>query len=287
MPDTHHTLQEEATQPSPKHQGGRGTGLWSLLVVFSFILSLGAGWMTLKPVDFGYPFLHSLLHIDVQIKKYGPKNKYRKHFEKTDGTEQKRLFHEIVVAIHGDIDRLNTLTYHAPDGTAIDKLLREPEIIHLQDVKVLLDKFLWACLLLIPITGGLLWYLRHNKIPFPGMGKITKRFMISLVLMTTLIVLIGPTKVFYQLHIWLFPAENQWFFYYYESLMTTLMVAPVIFGPIAVFIVLAALPYAFALLYLSKRLCSDNGSNNTAPSTRKSTVTSTTTTNSTSTSTTT
>lgn len=243
----------------------QATGLWAALLVCGFILSLGASWMTLKHVDFGYPFLHGFLNIDKQIKKHSPKNQYRKGFETTDAAEQKRLFHEIVIAIHGDISKLNTLTYHSPDGTAIDTLLREPEIVHLQDVQVLLNKFFLLCFTLIPITAGLIFYLRHKQIAFPGTGKIIKRFTLSLAIISAVIIFIGPTQVFYQLHIWLFPAENQWFFYYYESLMTTLMVAPVIFGPIAVFIVLAALPYTFAFVFLVKRMTRAQRERHTIP----------------------
>lgn len=240
------------TSPSQTHHG---TLLWSLLLILIFTISLGASWMTLKTVDFGYPLLHSLLNIDAKIKQHAPNNKYRKAFEKTDAAEQKRLFHEIVLAIHGDIAQLEKLTYSAPDGTALGTFLRKPEIIHLQDVKVLIDRFIWLCLLLTPIAVGLLWYLYQKKVSFPGMRKIMKHLSIALAATSALVLILGPTTVFYQLHIWLFPAENQWFFYYDESLMTTLMIAPVIFGPIAVFLVLLTLPYTLGLLYGCKKLC--------------------------------
>jgi hypothetical protein len=100
------------------------------------------------------------------------------------------------------------------------------------------------------------WVLQRYKIPFPGTKKIAKVLLIVIILITAVIIIIGPTAVFYQLHIWLFPPTNQWFFYYYESLMTTLMVAPIIFGPIAIFLVLTALPYIFAVLMLTRILLS-------------------------------
>jgi hypothetical protein len=60
----------------------------------------------------------------------------------------------------------------------------------------------------------------------------------------TVLVLFGPVNVFYKLHTWIFPADHQWFFYYQESLMTTLMKAPDIFGGIAaVWIVFASLSF--------------------------------------------
>lgn len=45
---------------------------------------------------------------------------------------------------------------------------------------------------------------------------------------------IGPTRVFYTLHEWVFPSDHQWMFSYQESLMTTLMKAPDLFAAIAV-----------------------------------------------------
>jgi hypothetical protein len=47
------------------------------------------------------------------------------------------------------------------------------------------------------------------------------------------VLIIGSKKVFYYLHTWIFPPEHPWFFYYQDSLMTTLMKAPDLFGLIA------------------------------------------------------
>ena len=57
------------------------------------------------------------------------------------------------------------------------------------------------------------------------------------ILLTTailgLIFIIGPQKAFYQLHEWAFTENAQWFFYYQDSLMTTLM-SEIVFADIAV-----------------------------------------------------
>src|SRR5690606_5060552 len=55
---------------------------------------------------------------------------------------------------------------------------------------------------------------------------------------TLVIFITGPTKVFYWLHEQIFPDEHEWFFYYQDSLMTTLMKAPDLFGFIAVILVI-------------------------------------------------
>ena len=67
--------------------------------------------------------------------------------------------------------------------------------------------------------------------------------------------------MFYQVHVGICPAEHQWFFYYQESLMTTLMHAPQLFGVIAVAIIaLALLLYGLLLLALRYAIRSQQGS---------------------------
>lgn len=268
--DVAHRQGQHATPVEPHASTALATAAWTTVVAFGFVLSLWASWMTLKPVDFGYGFLHQVFTIDRVIKQFAPNNLYRDHFELTTPAEQKRLFHEIVIAIHDDPARLATITYHTTDGKPIDTLLREPEIVHLEDVNVLIHRFFKLCIALFGLTLGLLWFIRRKSLPFPGMGKIIGRLLITLIVITALIMLIGPTKVFYQLHIWLFPAENQWFFYYKESLMTTLMIAPIIFGPIAVFLVITSLPYAVAFILLTRTICRPTQNTNTSePNTTK------------------
>jgi len=57
------------------------------------------------------------------------------------------------------------------------------------------------------------------------------------------------------LHVLIFPADHQWFFYYQDSLMSTLMKAPDLFAGIAVQIVLLALAlYVFILAGMHRLL---------------------------------
>ncbi len=66
--------------------------------------------------------------------------------------------------------------------------------------------------------------------------------------------LIGPTKVFYWGHEVVFPENNQWFFYYEDSLMSTMMKAPALFGPIAGQLLFCTLILWMQFMFLSKRL---------------------------------
>ncbi len=72
--------------------------------------------------------------------------------------------------------------------------------------------------------------------------------------MILLVLVIGRARCFYQFHVWIFPDDHQWFFYYQESLMSTLMKAPVLFGYIAAVLVGLAVVLLAALLALAGRV---------------------------------
>jgi len=62
-------------------------------------------------------------------------------------------------------------------------------------------------------------------------------FALGLSTLGAIVMALGPKAVFYWAHTKIFPAGHQWFFYYEESLMTTLMKAPDIFAFIALLLV--------------------------------------------------
>jgi len=66
-------------------------------------------------------------------------------------------------------------------------------------------------------------------------------FAVLMVSLASAVFIVGPKDVFYQMHIWVFPDNHQWFFYYQDSLMSTMMKAPDLFAGIAAQIVLLAL----------------------------------------------
>jgi hypothetical protein len=65
---------------------------------------------------------------------------------------------------------------------------------------------------------------------------------------------VGPVQVFYVLHELVFPAGHEWFFYYQDSLMSMMMQAPNLFGPIAVLWLVLAFSIAAALWFGLDRL---------------------------------
>ena len=74
-----------------------------------------------------------------------------------------------------------------------------------------------------------------------------------LALFVVVLIVVGPTKAFSQMHEWVFPPGNPWFFYYQQSLMSTMMWAPVLFGWIAAQWAVFTLVFFACIQYLSSR----------------------------------
>jgi hypothetical protein len=79
-------------------------------------------------------------------------------------------------------------------------------------------------------------------------------FALLLILMTAAFMIWGAKAIFYQMHILVFPDDHQWFFYYQDSLMSTLMKAPDLFAGIAIQIVLVGLVLYGVMLFSMKKL---------------------------------
>ncbi|MCK5665744.1 MAG: DUF1461 domain-containing protein [Thiotrichaceae bacterium] len=202
---------------------------WGLFLVFSFIITLPASWWALSKVDFGYDFLYDRIGISAHIDRYVPRNnKNKKDFVLTTKAERVHFFHVIAEAIHNKGEGLVELSYSSKNK----KLLTNAEVVHLQDVANLLDKLeiiLWVALILWLVV---LIILRFKRIKLPPANQL----LISTVIITlvfTVVLSFGPEMIFNQLHVWVFPDNHQWFFYYEESLMSTMMKAPDLFAYIA------------------------------------------------------
>jgi hypothetical protein len=230
-----------------------GAALQTIFVVSLLWSAFFLAWVTLVPVDFGYGWLYERLAIAEHIERYGPQNLYKQGFEHTDRQHRLALFGEIVTAIHQRGAGLAELSYPGPGGRSVT-LLREPERIHLQSVARLIETLRWisyAMLGLLIVSVALLWRMRR---PLPAARRVLG-VTLALVALTALMVLaLGPERVFNTLHTWIFPAGEQWYFYYQESLMTTLMKAPDLFGAIALLLLPLALGYFALLLLVSRRL---------------------------------
>lgn len=213
---------------------------YTLITVCSFLTALFLAWKLMQPINYGYGMFYQWLDINSHIKTYAPQNRQGKDgFELTEEAEHHRLFAEICTAINNSGAGLRDLFYTVSGERRI--LLTDAEATHLEDVARLIDIMMpagWAALALWVI---LLMISKLRRMPLPSLGhSLMTLIIVGLVLLVTVFA-IGPHKIFRAFHEIVFPEENQWFFYYQDSLMTTLMKAPDIFSAITILWVLLAI----------------------------------------------
>lgn len=227
--------------------------IWCVFALILLTFSLGISWQISKTTNFLYSFWYQTLHIDEVIKKNVPKNTHGKRdFPVDDFQLHEKMFAEIVDAIHQQgnqqTNTLSKISYF--NHQSISKaLLTKSEVVHLQDVANLLssvEKLWWVNLLML--MGMIFFYSRKeqtisvNSIREMPTGKQKIISLLSFIILLVAILSIwGFTEVFYYLHTVVFPENHQWFFYYRDSLMATLMKAPDIFSAIAAQLLLVAL----------------------------------------------
>ena len=233
--------------------------LFTVVFTFScFISALFLSWQGLAKIDFAYPQAYQLIDIGGNIDYYGPQNRFKAHFEKTDTAERYRVFSEINQAVHSHGQGLADIEYRLPNGAIVDKLLHKAEIVHLQDVANLIDVlFVVGLASLFCLLGCVICCFRlarRKGIIVASVIQQVLALVIVLVVGSAMVMLIGAEKVFYALHIWVFPDEHQWYFFYQDSLMSTLMKAPDLFAVIAVEIVILATAIFALLVYACRRL---------------------------------
>lgn len=214
-------------------------------VLLALLGSLWLSWLLLVQVDMLYPTLYGVAGIGQTISEYGPLNHNRHGFERTDRAEHERLFSEILKAVNGNGRDLAELRYRNPSGRDLGRLLTTPEIVHLRDVTRLLSllrKVGWAALGLWLLTSLLLVHGRRLLSP----RRLAGVLLGGVGALVGIVLLLGPVRVFYKFHTWIFPAGHAWFFYYKDSLMAILMKVPDLFGYIALALLLLALVILFA-----------------------------------------
>ncbi|MEH6448905.1 MAG: DUF1461 domain-containing protein [Oleispira sp.] len=226
------------------------------LLLLALVFSLYAAWMVNVQLGYGYSWLYEFYETEQHISRYAPQNKHRTGFETTSVAVHKEVFQQIVDSVHGNGVGLELISYQY-QGQSIP-LLHQAELIHLQDVANLINNIhyiTWLCGGLFMV--GLLAEYRHrrkHKSRASSLG-ILSVFTLLMVVITGMFLIWGAKAIFYQMHIMIFPADHQWFFYYQDSLMSTLMKAPDLFAGITVQIVLLALIfYAFLLASMQRLL---------------------------------
>lgn len=226
---------------------------WPLFFTCQLIALALVSWHLLAQFHFAYPSGYQLLDLDKHIAEFAPLNRYKDDFEFTAPEEHWRLFGEISAAVQSGGKGLGDISYTLKTGERT-ALMHEAEIIHLQDVANLIDVFYLTGIVCLLIWIGLITYAYYQKLKLPAVKKILLGFLAGFVLIAIIVSAIGPTAVFYWFHVQVFPDGHQWFFYYQDSLMTTLMKAPDIFAFIAILLLSLLILLWCASLYALNRL---------------------------------
>jgi uncharacterized membrane protein len=210
--------------------------IWPVIFVGQLLATSLLAWQLAASVNFAYPLGYQLLDLDHHIAEFAPLNRHKKGFEFAKPEDHWRLFGEICTAVQHDGKGLSDISYQLTNG-AKTPFMHSAEITHLQDVSNLIHGFYT-----VGIVGAFLWCLGFavafkQKQAFPKTRNIVLGFCGGIFVFTSMILSIGATKVFYWFHTQAFPAGHQWFFYYEDSLMTTLMKAPDIFAFIALLLI--------------------------------------------------
>ncbi|MES2825774.1 MAG: DUF1461 domain-containing protein [Pseudomonadota bacterium] len=209
---------------------------WPVFFIAHLLTFSILSWHLLAQIDFAYPLGYKLLDLQQHIQENAPENRFKHKFEYTTPQQHWDLFSQITSAIQHHGKGLVDISYTLPNGSSTP-LMHQAEIIHLQDVANLID-----VIYRIGILSAILWLALmitayRKQISFPPVKKILTGFVVSIASISIIIVSLGATDIFYWLHTKIFPDGHQWFFYYEESLMTTLMKAPDIFAFIALLLI--------------------------------------------------
>ncbi len=212
------------------------TIFWPVFFTCQLISLALLSWHLLAQFHFAYPLGYRLLGLDQHIAEFAPQNRFKDDFEFTASEEHWRLFGEISDAVQNSGKGLQAISYQLQNGRNTP-LMHEAEVIHLQDVANLIDRFYLLGLIGLTVWLGMIGLARWKTYLPPTTKKVMLGFLSSALAISAVVMLLGPTAVFYWLHVQVFPEGHQWFFYYEDSLMTTLMKAPDIFAFIALLLV--------------------------------------------------
>ena len=215
---------------------------WLAYLLLTLWLALALAWKTSALLGYGYPFWYEQMAIQEHISQYAPKHPYKRGFSQLPPEQHQQAFAQIVDAVHNDGEGLATLTYPGPGGAPVT-LLDADETGHLEDVATLMSRLDRLTLLVLPLW--VLCALAVSRLGKPSRKARLVSVAVLVVVVALPLLFIGPKQVFYILHEWVFPPDHPWFFYWNESLMSTLMKAPFLFGGIAAMIGLLALPFAW------------------------------------------
>ena len=213
------------------------------LTLALLVSCLYVSWQVLSQANFLYDQIYEYNNLEAHVNEFAPLNRNDKEsFALTSKTERVRVFNDIVREINTGGGGLGSITFTPQGADAATTFLIEAERDHLQDVANLVSglKPIGAVIAsLLMAFYGFCWYYKVSRYLYfwrPS-SIFASLFQIGAVaaLCVAITYAIGPQQTFYLLHEWAFSDKAQWYFYFQDSLMTTLM-PEVVFSNIAIMI---------------------------------------------------
>ena len=210
------------------------------LTLALLVSCLYVSWQVLSQANFLYDQIYEHNNLEAHVNEFAPLNRNDKEsFALTSKTERVRVFNDIAREINTGGGGLGSITYTPEGADAATPFLVEAERDHLQDVANLVSslKPIGAVIASLLIAFyGFCWYYKVSRYQYfwrPS-GVFVSLVQIAAVaaLCVAITFAIGPQQTFYLLHEWAFSDKAQWYFYFEDSLMTTLM-PEIVFANIA------------------------------------------------------
>lgn len=229
--------------------------IWFLFYYALLVCSFATSWLVHKQINFAYPAWYQVLQIQNHIDEYAPQNKFQKQsFQTTSPKQHISLFAQINTAIHQNGIGLESIRYRGENQYS-QQLLTQAEIVHLKDVASLINTLSLISIAHLIMCILLVIYIKQCRVNRPKATAILATTTISALTLIGTLLIYGFEQVFYQLHQWVFPKNHQWFFYYQDSLMSTLMKAPDLFAYISMTLtLLAIIIFSSVIFFTSKYL---------------------------------
>ena len=232
------------------------------LTLALLVSCLYVSWQVLSQANFLYDQIYEHNNLEAHVNEFAPLNRNDKEsFALTSKTERVRVFGDIAREINTGGDGLGSITYTPEGADATTPFLVEAERDHLQDVANLVSslKPIGAVIASLLIAFyGFCWYYKVSRYQYfwrPS-GILVSLFQIAAVaaLCVAITFAIGPQQTFYLLHEWAFSDKAQWYFFFEDSLMTTLM-PEIVFANIAALLgILTVLAWLIANFVLRRIL---------------------------------
>jgi len=259
-PREYHDPADGPSQPRALMSLAKTLGNFGLTLAL-LISCLYMSWQILSQANFLYDQIYDYNDLENHINEYAALNRNGKEsFALTEKTERVQIFNDIAREINTGGAGLAAISFVGiGENTSIPFLIAE-EHDHLQDVANLVTslKPLGALLASALIAFyGFCWYYKVTRYHYLWRPSDIFVSLFQIAAVVTLCVAItfalGPQQTFYLLHDWAFSDKAQWYFYFEDSLMTTLM-PEVVFGNIAALITVLTIFNWLLINFILRRL---------------------------------